>query len=86
MLASPTDANRIEMEYSCLDRCIDRLTRNNRDLLLRYYGGEGRAETELRRVLADELGIAPNALRIRAYRIRVVLKECVEKCVERSHG
>ena len=85
MLPSPSDPNRVEMEYDCLERCINRLTQHSRDLLLRYYGAEGRAETELRRALADELGIATNALRIRAYRIRVVLKDCVEKCVERSH-
>lgn len=78
------DPDRIELEYSCLEQCIELLTRNNRDLLLRYHGGDGRAETELRRTIAEELGIAPNALRIRVYRIRMTLKECVEKCIERS--
>jgi hypothetical protein len=34
--------------------------------------------------LAQNLGIAPNALRIRAFRIRLVLQKCVEKCIERS--
>jgi DNA-directed RNA polymerase specialized sigma24 family protein len=78
------DPDRIELEYSCLERCIQRLTKNNRDLLLRYHGAEGRGETKYRRALADELGIAPNALRIRVYRIRTALKECVDKCIERS--
>ena len=80
------DPNRIELEYSCLERCIERLTSKNRDLLLRYHGGDGRAETDYRRTIAEELGIAPNALRIRVYRIRMSLKECVEKCIERSLG
>jgi DNA-directed RNA polymerase specialized sigma24 family protein len=86
MPAAPTDPNRIELEYNCLERCIERLTQDSRDLLLRYHGAEGRAETELRRALADELGIATNALRIRVHRIRVTLKECVEKCIERAIG
>jgi DNA-directed RNA polymerase specialized sigma24 family protein len=86
MLSSPADPNRIELEYNCLDRCIDRLTKENRDLMLRYYNAEGSAETELRRALAEELGIAPNALRIRAYRIRQTLRECVERCIERAIG
>jgi len=30
------------------------------------------------------LGIAPNALRIRAYRIRAALQKCLDKCVEES--
>jgi DNA-directed RNA polymerase specialized sigma24 family protein len=86
MPSPPTDPNRIELEYNCLERCIERLTKENRDLLLRYHGGEGQAETEARRALADELGIAPNALRIRVHRIRVTLKECVEKCIDRAIG
>ena len=36
------------------------------------------------KMLAEELGIAPNALRIRAYRIRAALQECVEACIERA--
>ena len=78
------DPNQIELEYNCLERCIERLSKEDRDLLLRYYSGDGHKETELRRALAEELKIAPNALRIRVYRIRQALKECVEKCVERS--
>jgi DNA-directed RNA polymerase specialized sigma24 family protein len=81
---SPTDPKRIELEYNCLERCIDRLTKENRDLMLRYHGADGRAETEHRRALAAELGIAPNALRIRVHRIRLTLKRCVEKCIDRS--
>jgi DNA-directed RNA polymerase specialized sigma24 family protein len=79
-----TDPNRIEVEYSCLERCIDRLSKEDRDVLLRYHGAEGRNETKQRRALAEELGIGPNALRIRVFRIRQTLKQCVEKCVERS--
>jgi len=86
MLASPIDPNRIELEYNCLERCIERLTKENRDLLLRYHSPDGRVETDLRRALADELGIAPNALRIRVHRIRQGLKECLEKCIERANG
>ena len=85
-LASPIDPNRIELEYNCLERCIERLSKENRDLLLRYHSPDGRVETDLRRALADELGIAPNALRIRVHRIRQGLKDCLEKCIERAIG
>ena len=86
VITPPNDANRIELEYNCLERCIDRLSKEDRDCLLRYHGPDGRNETEHRRALAEELGIGPNALRIRVYRIRQTLKECVAKCVERSLG
>lgn len=79
---SPSDSNRLELEYRCLEECIAQLSEENRYLLLAYYGAEGKQKIEQRRKLAEELGIAPNALRIRAYRIRQSLQECVQKCVE----
>lgn len=83
-LTPPSDSDRVELEYRCLEQCIQELSEENRALLLQYYGGEGRAKIEHRKALAEKLGIAPNALRIRAYRIRLALQDCVEKCVERS--
>ena len=80
----PPDPDQAELEYECLERCIDRLSAENRHLLLKYYGAEGRGKVDHRKQLAAELGIAPNALRIRAYRIRLGLQECVQKCIERS--
>jgi RNA polymerase sigma factor (sigma-70 family) len=82
----PSDSSRAEHEYRCLEQCVDRLSDENRTLLLEYYGAEGKAKIEKRKQLAEKLGIAPNALRIRAYRIRLALQECVESCVERSLG
>lgn len=81
---SPPDSHQIEIEFRCLEHCIDNLSEDNRYLLLKYYGAEGSSKVDQRRQLAEELRIAPNALRIRAYRIRLGLQECVEKCIERS--
>jgi len=80
----PPDARRAELEYRCLERCIERLSEEDRALLLREYGAKGRTQAERRKALADELGISLNALRIRVYRIRVALKECIEKCIQGS--
>jgi DNA-directed RNA polymerase specialized sigma24 family protein len=77
----PPDSERIELEYRCLERCIEQLSEDNRELLLQYYGVDGGAKIEHRRELAKKLGIGPNALRIRAFRIRLALQECVEKCI-----
>lgn len=80
------DSNQIELEFRCLEHCIETLSEADRYLLLQYYGAEGGAKVEHRKRLAEELGIAPNALRIRAYRIRVGLQECMEKCMEDAAG
>lgn len=82
----PVDSNQVELEYQCLEHCIKGLSEQNRELLLAYYGSDGREKIDQRRLLAEKLGIAPNALRLRAYRIRQMLLECVEKCIERSQA
>jgi RNA polymerase sigma factor (sigma-70 family) len=79
---SLSDSNRVEIEYRCLEECIAKLSPESRELVLRYYEADGREKIEKRKLLAEELGIAPNALRIRAYRIRAALQKCLERCVE----
>jgi DNA-directed RNA polymerase specialized sigma24 family protein len=71
-----------ESHYACLERCMDQLPKENRQLVLQYYEQEKRAKIEHRRKLADQLGIAVNALRIRAHRIRLQLQECVRNCID----
>jgi DNA-directed RNA polymerase specialized sigma24 family protein len=77
-----TDVADIEQEYDCLERCMQRLTPENRALVLQYYQEEKKAKIDHRRRLAEQLGIALNALRIRAHRIRASLQECVQSCVQ----
>jgi RNA polymerase sigma factor (sigma-70 family) len=74
----------IEKEYECLERCIQKLTPDHRALVLQYYQEEKRAKIDHRKQLAEQLGIALNALRIRAYRIRASLQECVQSCVDEA--
>jgi RNA polymerase sigma factor (sigma-70 family) len=74
----------IEREYECLEQCMDKLPRENRRLVLEYYQEEKRAKIDHRKKLAEHLGIAVNALRIRAHRIRLQLQECVQHCLEHS--
>jgi DNA-directed RNA polymerase specialized sigma24 family protein len=74
----------IEREYECLDRCIERLTPANRELILEYYREEKRAMIENRKRLAERLGVTPNALRVRADRIRNGLEKCVANCLKQK--
>ena len=77
-----TDSARVEAEFKCLEDCLEHLTDENRELMLQYYESERKAKIDQRKKLAERLGIAPNALRIRAHRIRGSLQQCVEKCLE----
>jgi RNA polymerase sigma factor (sigma-70 family) len=80
----PEAADAVEHEYACLEQCMDRLPPENRLLVLEYYQEEKRAKIDHRKQLADQLGIAVNALRIRACRLRAQLQQCVQNCLEQS--
>ena len=65
----------------CLRGCMAELPEQERHLILRYYSGEGRARIRRRRRLAAELDKPLNALRIKAFRLRGKLEECVRACM-----
>jgi len=84
IVAPTADTNRIEMQYQCLEQCLSRLSEENRHLVLEYYQLERKARIDQRKALAKELGIKVNALRIRAHRIRAMLQDCVQNCLNRN--
>lgn len=71
-----------ERQLSCLEDCMDRLPVETQNLVVRYHEGKGGTKIRTRKKLAEELGIPLNALRIRLYRIRGSLQQCVRACVE----
>lgn len=76
------DRDNLEEQSACLDKCMEKLTPANRQLVVQYYQEEKRAKIEHRKQLADQMGIALNALRIRAHRIRTTLQLCVQTCLQ----
>src|SRR5438270_6548605 len=74
----------MEEPMDCLDRCLDRLPASTRELVLEYYQQEKRAKIDYRATLAQKLGLAMNALRIRAHRIRKHLEKCVLECMDKK--
>lgn len=78
---SPTDEDNIhERRLKCLDRCLAQLAPDGRTLILEYYRQDIKAK-EIRRKMAERLGIQLNALRIRACRLREDLEKCVMGCL-----
>jgi DNA-directed RNA polymerase specialized sigma24 family protein len=73
-----------EQEYECLEKCMEQLPPGNRELILEYYQNDKRQKVEYRKKLAERLGIAQNAVRIRAHRIRQTLQRCVQECLEQT--
>jgi DNA-directed RNA polymerase specialized sigma24 family protein len=73
-----------ERDLECLDECMDHLPERGRSIIIRYYEEEGREKIRHRQMIADELGIEINALRIEACRIRKRLRHCVSACRRRK--
>ncbi len=73
-----------EPELSCLDSCLERLSDADRSLILAYYAADARHRIDDRRALARARGLTPNALTIRASRLRARLEACVTECVDRT--
>jgi DNA-directed RNA polymerase specialized sigma24 family protein len=71
-----------ESALTCLDHCLETLSKSERDIVLRYYDDGAGGKIEGRRLLAGELGISMTALRIRTHRIREQLERCVSTCLE----
>jgi DNA-directed RNA polymerase specialized sigma24 family protein len=81
----PAEDDKREARLRCLDACLEELQAEDRTVILGYYQEEKRAKINFRKQMADRLGVGLNALRIRAYRIRTKLEECVIKCLGPGH-
>src|SRR5215813_4097428 len=78
-----TGLDESEAAIECLERCLDGLPAQGRDLITRYYQGDQIAKIINRRDLAAALGLASNALRNRALRLRSKLEACVVQCLQK---
>lgn len=81
---SAGDSEEKEKLSGCLERCLSSLDADERELIYGYYFGERRAKINNRRSLAAKLGLTPNALAIRACRIRERLERCIRGCTENA--
>ncbi len=74
-----------EQQLSCLDRCLNELPLEERNLILRYYQGTAGDKIANRQLLAEQLGLQPPALRKRASRLRTKLADCLRACLSTPH-
>lgn len=80
--ADPEDSIIQERKDRCRQRCLDKLSAEDRLLITDYYLEEKREKIEHRRKLAIQYGLTSNALTVRAFRIRSALNRCLEECLQ----
>ena len=71
------DDEESQIRIASLKLCLQKLSAENRDMILGYYQEEKGVTIETRRLLAERLQIPLNALRIRALRLRDKLEKCI---------
>lgn len=68
----------------CLQLCLQKLSADKRALILGYYAKEKQAKIDYRYELAQKFGITVETLRVRVFRIRESLAECIGSCLKRK--
>ena len=71
------------MREDCLRSCLLKLSEDKRELILAYYAKDKQAKIDHRTEMAQRLGISVETLRVKAYRIRSTLEQCIERCLDR---
>jgi DNA-directed RNA polymerase specialized sigma24 family protein len=75
-----------ERRFIALDKCLGRLTPDNRELVLEYYRDNVGRHIDARKTLSERLGLSLNALCIRVHRIRKQLEGCVHMRLESARA
>lgn len=78
--AALVDEEEKESNFRHLEFCLNKLSLEDRKLILEYYEGDHRDRINNRQQISSKLGIPPGTLRIRALRIREQLCDCMKRC------
>jgi DNA-directed RNA polymerase specialized sigma24 family protein len=65
----------------CLDKCLEKLPPESRNLLLDYFSEAKLAKIKLHRSISESLKTSQTALRMRVMRTKLKLKICVQECM-----
>ncbi|HMV46988.1 MAG TPA: sigma-70 family RNA polymerase sigma factor [Blastocatellia bacterium] len=74
----PNDDYDTDERLGWLEKCLQTLPTENRELILEFYCDDRRAKIDRRNALADRLSISRETLGKRAQRVRDKLEECVK--------
>jgi len=77
-----SDEDNAEDMEECLRSCLQKLSAENRKLIVEYFAKEKQAKIDHRNELAQQFGISVENLRVKVYRIRVSLQGCIERCLK----
>lgn len=69
---------------ACLEKCLQTLVPEDRELLLAYYGHDGAGKAQIRKSLADSAAMSVTALHTKIYRLREKIGKCLTDCLKKK--
>lgn len=80
--AAADDPAMAEAREECYESCLSKLPADSRDLVVQYYQVHDRDKASERDSLSARMQIPINLLRVRAFRIRKKLGDCLDVCLK----
>ena len=80
---TPDDLSNAECD--CLENCLSTLPPKERALIVDYYAKDKSEIFEQRSKLAEELNLKKPALHTKVFRIKNVLRNCIEACLAKNN-
>ncbi len=68
------------LDLDCLRKCLAKLPETKRKLLVEYFDAEEATMIPKRKILAEQLNLTINSLRIRVSRLKSKLERCTKDC------
>lgn len=71
-------------KIECLYKCLAKLSAEEREIFLEYYGQNKEKKSAARKQIAVRLQCEMNTLQVRIFRLRGVLAKCIENCMKKK--
>lgn len=71
----------ISATLKCLKKCLVKLPGKDKKLMLEYYGVKSGREKDFREKIAKKYSLSTNSLRVKVFRLKKNLENCVENCL-----
>lgn len=81
---APQPDDEKERVFACLEKCLQELDPDQRLNMLDYYAEDKRAKIDLRKAMANKMGIKVDNLRLQMFRLRERLEKCLENCLAQT--
>lgn len=74
----------VSSRSDCLRACLESMSDDDRELVVKYFSRDGREKIEIRKKIADADGIQLSYLHTKVCRLKKRLRECILRCMAKK--